>query len=169
MPYYTTGDYATGGYYQGDPGLGRLFKRIIKVGRKVLPFAASFIPGVGGLVAGGLAAAASRRIAPRPRVQYEPTQYPSFPGTGLQPSFPTFRGPPDPMSGRYGPGAKIPVTAGQVCCPPGTHPAKDGSGRCVTNRRMNPLNPRALRRAIRRQDGFARLAKRMGYVKRKGR
>lgn len=167
MPYYQTGDYATGGYYQGDPGLGRLFKRIVKVGRKILPYAASFIPGVGGVVA----SLASRAIAPRapaPRVQYEPTQYPSFPGTGLQPSFPTFRGPPDPMSGRYGPVAKIPISAaGCPSCPSGTHPAKDGSGRCVTNRRMNPLNPRALRRAIRRQEGFGRLAKRMGYVKRK--
>ncbi len=169
MPYYQTGDYATGGYYQGDPGLGRFFKKIVKIGRKVLPYAAAFIPGVGGLVAGGLAGLAASR-APRPRASYEPQQYPSsFPGMGLQPAFPTFRGPPDPRSGKYGPVATIPVTAGQACCPPGFHPHKDPreGGRCVRNRRMNPLNPRALRRAIRREEGFSRLAKRMGFTKRK--
>ncbi len=31
--------------------------------------------------------------------------------------------------------------------------------KCVTNRRMNPLNPRALRRAIRRAKGFERFVK----------
>jgi len=167
MPYYATGDYGTSGYYRGDPGLGRFFRSVGKIIRRVAPIAASFIPGVGGLVARGLSQAIAPR-APTPRLQYEPTQYPSFPGVGTAPQFPTFRGPPDPMSGRYGPVAQIPVgTTGGVCCPSGSHPAKDGSGRCVTNRRMNPLNPRALRRAIRRQEGFGRLAKRMGYVKRK--
>jgi len=166
MPYYQTGDYATGGYYQGDPGLGRFFKRIVSIGRKVLPIAASFIPGVGGVVA----SIAARSFAPKPRISMEPQQYPSsFPGRGLTPQFPTFRGPPDPMSGRYGPVAKIPVGAAQPCCPSGTHPAKDGTGRCVTNRRMNPTNPRALRRSIRRIEGFGRLAKRMGFVKKKSR
>lgn len=46
------------------------------------------------------------------------------------------------------------------CCPTGYHLAKDGSGRCVRNRRMNPANPKALRRAMRRTDGFVKLAKR---------
>jgi len=34
--------------------------------------------------------------------------------------------------------------------------------RCVKNRRMNPTNPRALARAIRRGDSFVRLAKSFG-------
>lgn len=39
-------------------------------------------------------------------------------------------------------------------CPPGYHLAKDGSGRCVRNRRMNPLNHRANMRAARRLVAF---------------
>ncbi len=49
------------------------------------------------------------------------------------------------------------VAPGAVC-PAGYHPAKDGSGRCVKNRRMNPLNPRAFRRALRRMKGAKKFA-----------
>lgn len=169
MPYYQTGDYGTSGYYQGDPGLGRFFKRVVSFGRKVLPLAAGFIPGIGGIVAKGISAV----TAPRPRMRMEePPAYPSFPGVGLR-AGPLLGGPPpDPFSPRRGPVAQIPMgAAGCPTCPSGFHPAKDPreGGRCVRNRRMNPTNPRALRRAIRRLDGFGRLAKRMGYTKRKGR
>jgi len=44
--------------------------------------------------------------------------------------------------------------------PRGYHLAKDGSGKLVRNRRMNIANPRALRRAMRRVQGFEKLAKR---------
>ena len=44
--------------------------------------------------------------------------------------------------------------------PSGYHFAKDGSGRLVRNRRMNVANPRALRRSMRRVQGFEKLAKR---------
>jgi len=44
--------------------------------------------------------------------------------------------------------------------PSGYHYAKDGSLRIVRNRRMNIANPRALRRAMRRVQGFEKLAKR---------
>jgi len=44
--------------------------------------------------------------------------------------------------------------------PSGYHLAKDGSGRLVRNRRMNIANPRALRRAMRRVQGFEKLARR---------
>lgn len=40
-------------------------------------------------------------------------------------------------------------------CQRGFHVAKDGS-RCVKNRRMNPLNPRAASKAVRRLAGFQR-------------
>ena len=46
-------------------------------------------------------------------------------------------------------GTLQPMTNGQQCLS-GYHYAKDGSGRLVRNRRMNPLNPSAARRAIRR-------------------
>jgi len=42
-------------------------------------------------------------------------------------------------------------------CPSGFHPAKDGSGRCVRNRRMNFGNARAARRSVRRLKGARKL------------
>jgi hypothetical protein len=45
-------------------------------------------------------------------------------------------------------------------CPKGFHISKKGrsAGACVRNRHMNPCNPRALRRAIRRATRFTKLA-----------
>ena len=42
-------------------------------------------------------------------------------------------------------------------CPSGWHLAKDGSGRCVRNRRMNFGNARAARRSVRRLKGARKL------------
>lgn len=42
-------------------------------------------------------------------------------------------------------------------CPSGFHPAKDGSARCVRNRRMNFGNARAARRSVRRLKGARKL------------
>jgi len=50
-------------------------------------------------------------------------------------------------------------------CPSGYHPEKQGEPYCVRNRRMNPLNPRALSRASRRVGGFARAVKRARTLK----
>jgi len=50
-------------------------------------------------------------------------------------------------------------------CPTGYHPEKAGKAYCVRNRRMNPLNPRALSRATRRVGGFARAVKRARTLK----
>ncbi len=36
--------------------------------------------------------------------------------------------------------------------------------KCVRNRSMNPANARALRRALRREEQFVRLARRTGLV-----
>lgn len=90
---------------------------------------------------------------PRPRA---PTVN-AMPGTGFMPAQfnPLMRLPAPPTRapralpaldlGVPGPGIFTPQG-----CPPGYHLAKDGSGRCVKNRRMNPMNPRAAKRAIRR-------------------
>jgi len=48
---------------------------------------------------------------------------------------------------------------GPGACPSGWHPAKDGSGRCVKNRRMNFGNARAARRSVRRLKGARKLLK----------
>lgn len=148
MPYYGAyqGDYGTGGYYRGDPGfLSSLWKGVKRVAAPI----------IGGMIAGPAGAAVGRAMTmPKPT--------PTFPAVGQQflpPPAPGQRiGPPAPRPGgrtRIGPPA-----AAAGCPPSGYHLAKDGSGRFVRNRRMNPSNPKALRRAIRRTDGFVKLAKR---------
>jgi hypothetical protein len=59
------------------------------------------------------------------------------------------------------------ITAGaKGMCPPGYHLNKADSIKgpkgsyCVKNRKMNPLNPRALKRALRRSEDFEGIARR---------
>ena len=69
------------------------------------------------------------------------------------------------LTGRVATGAAIGVAAAQLVsidpvtgqCPSGWHPAKDGSQRCVRNRRMNFGNARAARRSVRRIKGATKL------------
>jgi len=159
MSYYSPagGDYKTYGY-AGDPGfLSSLWKGVKKV--------ASFIPGPIGMVATALGGAAAIQSSMKPSPGILPmaggASMPggSFPGAGST-AFARARG-QTPMSNvarlnaaPYG----TPMPGG--ACPTGYHLAKDGSGRMVRNRRMNIANPRALRRAMRRVQGFEKLAKR---------
>lgn len=86
-------------------------------------------------------------------------QFPPITFGGPSPSFQQ-RTPPL-LPGRIPPGPQV-VYQGQgpcptgpsMCCPKGHHPDKKFGVKCVRNRRMNPLNPRALRRALRRVDQF---------------
>ncbi len=78
--------------------------------------------------------------------------------TDFFPPVPTFRGQPlikPGMSGMENLGG-----AGTGCCPRGFHLDKATGTRCVRNRRMNVANPRALRRSMRRVQGFEKLARR---------
>ena len=157
------GDYKTYGY-AGDPGfLSSLWKGV----KKVAGFAAPFIPGVGGIIAGAVTGAAT-----------QPTPYrglPTIPGTvGGALTFPGgtsvglgyVPGAIVPGRGRLppytaaGPGVLPGGGRGGQMIPSGYHFAKDGSGRLVRNRRMNVANPRALRKAMRRVQGFEKLARR---------
>lgn len=79
-----------------------------------------------------------------------------WPPGGPQHPFPTARGGRVPF---------IMMPNGLPGCPSGYHPMKDGAPFCVRNRRMNPLNPRALSRATRRVGGFARAVKRARTIK----
>jgi len=138
------GDYKTYGY-AGDPGfLSSLWKGIKAVGKVFLGVPAKPIS-VPGTIAAGV-------------------------GTGMALQ-PYYGGPSAPMmppgfgaTGPVGHGGKYPwnTTAGMDLggLPRGYHYAKDGSGRPVRNRRMNVANPRALRKAMRRVQGFEKLAKR---------
>jgi hypothetical protein len=165
MSYYgrPMGDYKTYGY-AGDPGfLSSLWKGVKK-------FAA---PVIGGLIGGPIGAALGGALggggATPPIVQASPAQPwqmklgplgfkgsvpASFPGTGVM----------VPPTARFGPGVSPGLqnagAAGAGMIPRGYHYAKDGSGRIVRNRRMNVANPRALRRSMRRVQGFEKLARR---------
>ncbi len=164
MSYYApqAGDYRTYGY-GGDPGF---FSKLWKGIKKVAPIVAGFaVGGPAGAIAAGIGSKTQRPA--------------SFPGVGLGFGGAAIPRLPMPMPG----GLRIPRIPGRIapipipiplgggengaCCPSGFHLAKDGSGRCVKNRSMNVANPKALRRAIRREKGFGKLASRVGYVKRK--
>lgn len=165
MPYYgeQSGDYSTYGYGRGDPGfLSSLWKGVKKI---AAPLIGTMIGGPVGGIIGGMAGGRARTPTIRPPARSQPRQQIQFRAgtlaarsTDYWPPVPQFRGAPMPTTRRgTGPGY---ADNGTGCCPVGYHLAKDGSGRCVRNRRMNVANPRALRRSMRRVQGFEKLAKR---------
>ena len=165
MSYYgrPMGDYKTYGY-AGDPGwLSSLWKGIKKVA----------IPLIGGMIGGPLGATAGQMAVGGPKPG--PRKALTLPGTfsgGI--AFPGGMG----VSAGYVPGAMVPgqgrlppFTAtgagvlpaggrGGSLIPIGWHLDKRTGTYLVRNRRMNIANPRALRRAMRRVQGFEKLAKR---------
>ena len=157
------GDYKTYGY-AGDPGfLSSLWRGIKRV-------APAIIGGMlGGPIGAGIGGAVGGQPAPKfpmQRLPGAPGQFPvggavTFPG-GLSIS----GGVMVPGRGRLPPftatGAGVLPGGGRggALMPSGYHFAKDGSGRLVRNRRMNVANPRALRRSMRRVQGFEKLARR---------
>jgi len=79
------------------------------------------------------------------------------PGQGRLPPFTATGAGVLPGGGRQMVG---PPAAAAGCVPSGWHFAKDGTGRLVRNRRMNVANPKALRRSLRRVQGFEKLVRR---------
>jgi len=157
------GDYKTYGY-AGDPGfLSSLWKGIKKIARPV----------IGGLIGGPVGAVVAGRMGTA-RATIMPVQTPtSFPGMGFTgpspgigargPSMPEWWNKPAPGwlgSQRFAGQPTVGGVPTGAPCPSGYHYAKDGSGRLVRNRRMNVANPRALRRSMRRVQGFEKLARR---------
>ena len=157
------GDYKTYGY-AGDPGfLSSLWKGIKRLAPTIIGTALG--GPIGGMIAGGI-------TAPKPSAP----QFPMVPQVGGgfpvagQVTFPggisISGGAMVPGRGRLppftatGPGVLPSGGRGGAMIPSGYHFAKDGSGRLVRNRRMNVANPRALRRSMRRVQGFEKLAKR---------
>ena len=165
MSYYgrPMGDYKTYGY-AGDPGW------LSSIWKGVKSFA---LPILGGMIGGPIGAAAGSAAAgggkPSPGTAL------SLPGTftggltmpgGMSLGMGYTGGAMVPGSGRLPPftatGAGVLPAGGRggQLMPSGYHFAKDGSGRLVRNRRMNVANPRALRRSMRRVQGFEKLARR---------
>jgi len=141
------GDYKTYGY-AGDPGfLSNLWKG---VKRFIKPVLGGLIGGpvgaiiTAGTVAGGVVAATRK---PTPAL-------PAPPGSiGGAVSFPG--GTTVSVAGVLPSHAAVGAHA-----PAGYHLDKATKSRWVRNRRMNIANPRALRKAMRRVQGFEKLAKR---------
>jgi len=159
MSYYSPagGDYRTYGY-AGDPGwLSSIWKGVKSIAK---PLIGGMIGGpIGAIVAGGLGSMGQVSVPSRP---WQAQSYPGPPWPASKTSFP---GQGYRALGPRSPGWVAPTTRGMPeyaggACPTGYHLAKDGSGRMVRNRRMNIANPRALRRAMRRVQGFEKLAKR---------
>ena len=138
-----------------------LFSSVKKLAKKAIKRARPALRPVGTAILGAGAFEAVEQIAFGGRTRALPTTgrlppgisgvtrgLPSLPGVGA-PGF-TRALPRDPITG-------MPLTPGGVGCPQGFHFAKDGSGRCVRNRRMNVMNPRAARRAIRRIKGARKM------------
>lgn len=130
MAYYGMGDYYGG---RGDPFLGGILRGAVAIGRAALGI---------------------------PRGPSLPTM-PSRTGISITPPRigPIALGPSISVSKTTGYQGSIDIPQGGGA-PRGYHLAKDGSGRYVRNRRMNPANPAALRRSIRRIEGFGRLIQR---------
>jgi len=138
------GDYKTYGY-AGDPGwLSSLWKGIKKIAK---PIFGGIIGGIGTEM---IAAPAQPALAP-------PTMAPPPGSIGGAISFPGGVR----VSGALTPGAirGMPAVPGAIT-PAGYHLDKKTRTRWVRNRRMNVANPRALRKAMRRVQGFEKLAKR---------
>jgi len=138
------GDYKTYGY-AGDPGwLSKIWKVAKAVGKSFLGIPPKQVPVAAPLVYG---AAAGMALGPQALAPLPGMYPPGFGATG-------------PVSRQ--PGIPFSTTAGMDPggLPRGYHWAKDGSGRAVRNRRMNVANPKALRKAMRRVQGFEKLAKR---------
>ncbi|MGH7180164.1 MAG: hypothetical protein ACREJC_22490 [Tepidisphaeraceae bacterium] len=137
MPYYAAGDYygrGLGDYYRGDPGIlksiGNVLGGIARIGGALVPGPL----GTGLQIAGGLLNA--RRA-----------------GTALA-RVPTPLQTQDPRRLRV----RLLPPEVETFFPPGF--GGEGAGPGGRRRRINPMNVKALRRASRRIDGFARVARR---------
>lgn len=141
------GDYKTYGY-AGDPGwLSSLWKGVKKIVPRVIGMAVGGPVGAlitGASIGGGVVSA-------------------------MKPSPPGLPAPGGMIGGAVSfPGGTTVSVAGALPthaamgahAPAGYHLDKATKSRWVRNRRMNVANPRALRKALRRTEGFVKLAKR---------
>ena len=165
MSYYgrPMGDYKTYGY-AGDPGfLSSLWRGVKKIAG---PIIGGMIGGPLGAAIGGGLTSGGPKIGTPPIMGMQ-AQGGQVVGSVTMPGGASFSGGvqlptrykyPRAIQGQ--PAAQIAGPGGAGMIPSGYHYAKDGSGRLVRNRRMNVANPRALRRSMRRVQGFEKLARR---------
>lgn len=138
MGYYQ-GDYYQGDYYQGDPGFFSFLGRIAKG-------ALGAVTGLGG--GGGI-----QKMAPQTAITLASKARGAM--TKIGPIVTRVAGSKMVRGAALGAAA---LGAGEMMAR-GFHVSRK-SGKVVKNRRMRVTNPKALRRAIRRTHGFAKLAMR---------
>src|SRR6266536_4106603 len=172
---YGRGDYYRGDYYRGDPGLlGKLFGGVKSIAKAA----------IGATPVGAAIGAILSKPAPVQGTALAPAQGRDIGirvggPQGFQ--FGAFNPPPPDFPVPQGGGMQVMIPGVGLYTIRGTHSNKStyvtrGGGTshwpqglmvhpkgttCVKNRRINVANPRALRRAIRRAQGFAKLARRV--------
>lgn len=146
MAYYLTGDYYRGDFYRGRRGDPGLFSGIGSVLKGLGSVATGFLSGGPiGALSSGMKLLAPKQGLPAPRAPGGLV----FPGgVGIHPT-------------RILPGGKPFITQQGGATRPGYHLDKKTHSYEVRNRVMNPANPRALRRAVRREHRFVALARRV--------
>ncbi len=159
MPYYQ-GDFYRGDFYQGDPFWGAAWgfaKAAIGAGRRKIASVLAGAPAAAGAASTAIMKMPGGAIVQRAggAVVRVATKHPVLTAAGAAGTIGVLGG----VGGArvMGPGA----APGMVMR--GFHVIKKGpqAGALARNRRMRVTNPRALRRAIRRATGFARLARRV--------
>lgn len=164
---YGRGDYYRGDYYKGDfLGIGKALRKVVgTVSGVVSGLGIPVVSGIAGAVH-GIAAGGKLTVQPQPN---------AFSGTSMIPAF----GPPTGMESQAPVGTMLRNEFIPGCQLKGTRPNKSGYYKqrtkgnpadvvyippksvCVKTRRLNVANPRALRRAVRRAQGFAKMARRV--------
>lgn len=196
MPYYRAGDYYRGDYYQAGGFLGSIGKALGGIAKRVVGGAVGLVTGGPvGAIAGAIPEARrligaginERVIATGRNLLIGPTL-----GGVAEQGVQMIQAPLQISGGGGGgtmnyPGTNGGGTALMACPTKGMRTNKStyvtrggGTSRwpqeiivhpkgteCVKTRRMNVTNPRALRRALRRAQGFAKLARRFVTVTKK--
>lgn len=141
------GDYATYGY-AGDPGwLSKAWKFIKPVAKRIV--GAAIGGPVGAVITGATIGGAVIKATSKPAA-------PGLPPPGSVGGAVSF-----PGGTTVSVAGVLPTHAAMGAhAPAGYHLDKATRSRWVRNRRMNVANPRALRKAMRRVQGFEKLAKR---------
>ena len=141
--------YYVGDFYAGDPGIGSFFGGLAKK-------AIGFIPGIGPAASTIVSSIGRGRAATAGVVKA---------ASGVIMKHPVVSGAAAAGIGLAGAASAVRMIGGGGAgglAPKGYHLCKSKHGckrgQFVRNRHMNPCNPRALRRAIRRTHSFARLA-----------
>jgi len=167
--YGQKGDFYSGrtGYYRGDPGfLSNVFGGIVGAAKGYITSGGSWLGAARGAVGGfvkqhpviSAAGAAGTAMVGEQVVTHLPGRMPVPMRTGGGRTLPGSMGTPV-VRGGMGMGAPGAGMRGYHVIKKGPH-----AGGLTRNRRMNPCNVRALRRAARRAHGFLRISRKLvGY------